>query len=283
MTEPLLRVDDLTVRFGELAAVDRVSLSVAPASIVGVVGESGSGKTTLARVVAGQLPPSTAITGTASLDGAVLPATRSKAQRLAIQMIFQDPYSSLNPRRTVRKTLTELLRVHHLREGAGVIERSEELMDLVRLPHAALDQFPGQFSGGQRQRIAIARALAVEPRLLVADEPTSALDVSVQTTVLDLFADLRESLGLSIVFISHDLAVVNRLCDRVAVMRSGRIVEEAATADLFRSPQHEYSRQLLAAAPRLARSGSSDGDPARSADPTHTTADSVDPSRKNDS
>lgn len=257
MTEPLLRVDDLSVRFGDLAAVDGVSLSVAPASVVGVVGESGSGKTTLARVIAGQLPPSTAITGTASLDGVVLPATRSKTERLAIQMIFQDPYSSLNPRRTVRKTLTELLRVHHLREGAGVVERSEELMDLVRLPHASLDQFPGQFSGGQRQRIAIARALAVEPRLLVADEPTSALDVSVQTTVLDLFADLRESLGLSIVFISHDLAVVNRLCDRVAVMRSGRIVEEAATADLFRSPQHEYSRQLLAAAPRLATSPSS--------------------------
>jgi ABC-type glutathione transport system ATPase component len=246
-----LSVDSVTVRFGSTVAVDNVSLRVPSGTILGLVGESGSGKTTLARVITGEI----ALTeGRLLFDGAALSSRRSVIERRAIQMVFQDPYASLNPRMTVRQTLGELLRVHKLARGRSAVQaRSEELLDLVRLPRTALDAYPGQFSGGQRQRIAIARALAVEPSLIVADEPTSALDVSVQATVLDLFADLRRDLGLTMVFISHDLAVVNRLCDSVVVMRAGQIVEDAPAAQFFAAPTHEYSKQLLAAAPRLAR------------------------------
>jgi oligopeptide/dipeptide ABC transporter ATP-binding protein len=253
MADARLETEDLTVSFPAaggrtLRAVDGVSLRVGAGQIVGVVGESGCGKTTAARCMAGLLAPDS---GTVRLDGAPLRARRTVAQRRAVQMIFQDPYSSLNPRLTVRRMLRELVAVHQLRPRAAIEERCRELMSLVGLPAAALDGLPTQFSGGQRQRIAIARALATEPLVLIADEPVSSLDVSVQATILRLFAELRDRLGLSIVIISHNLAVVRQLSDQVAVMYLGRIVEEGGTDELFGSVRHPYARALLAAAPRL--------------------------------
>jgi oligopeptide/dipeptide ABC transporter ATP-binding protein len=168
-----------------------------------------------------------------------------------MQMVFQDPYSSLNPRLTVRQMLGELLRVHAIVPRSEVDERSRELLDLVGLGPSALDAYPRQFSGGQRQRIGIARALALEPELLVADEPVSALDVSVQATVLNLIEQLRDKLGLTLVFIAHNMAVVRHVCDRVAVMYLGRIVETAPAAELFANPRHPYTQGLLRAVPRL--------------------------------
>jgi oligopeptide/dipeptide ABC transporter ATP-binding protein len=257
MTDIRLQAEDLVVAFpvdgGQLLrAVDGVSLQVGAGQILGLVGESGCGKTTAARCMAGLLAPHS---GTVRLDGAELGARRTVPQRRAIQMIFQDPYSSLNPRLTVRRMLRELLVVHKLVPRAEIEDRCRELMSLVGLPEAALDGLPSQFSGGQRQRIAIARALAVEPRVLIADEPVSALDVSVQATILRLFASLRDRLGLSVIIISHNLAVVRQLSDDVAVMYLGRVVEQAPVDDFFGSVRHPYARALLAAAPRLRQRG----------------------------
>jgi oligopeptide/dipeptide ABC transporter ATP-binding protein len=232
-----------------LRAVDGVDLALARGEALGLVGESGSGKTTLARVVVG-LQEATA--GEVRVDGQAIEARRPPALARRIAIVFQDPYSSLDPRMTVRQALAELLRVHRLVPRDAVEARCRELVELVGLAPSSLDAYPHQFSGGQRQRIAIARALALEPELLVADEPVSALDVSVQVTVLRLLADLRARLGLTLLFISHDLAVVQHLCDRVAVMYLGRIVEEAPVAQLFADPRHPYTRSLLEAVPRLA-------------------------------
>lgn len=246
---PRLELRDLEIAYGSTRVVHGVSLSVEAGSVLGIVGESGSGKTSVARAVAGELAPAG---GQVLLDGEVLAGTsRTIAQRRAVQVVYQDPYASLNPRMTVGQVLRELLSVHSIVPRGQVRSRSVELVELVRLPPEVLDARPRQLSGGQRQRVAIARALALEPQVLVADEPTSALDVSVQRTVLDLLADLRERLGLTVVLISHDLAVVRRLCDAVVVMRDGVIVEDAPADAFFRSPQHPYSRALLAAAPRL--------------------------------
>ena len=257
MTDVRLQAEDLVVAFpvdsGQLLrAVDGVSLQVGAGQILGLVGESGCGKTTAARCMAGLLAPRS---GTVRLDGAELGARRTVPQRRAIQMIFQDPYSSLNPRLTVRRMLRELLAVHKLVPRAAMEDRCRELMGMVGLPAAALDGLPSQFSGGQRQRIAIARALAVEPRVLIADEPVSALDVSVQATILRLFAGLRDRLGLSVIIISHNLAVVRQLSDDVAVMYLGRVVEQAPVGDFFGSVRHPYARALLTAAPRLRQRG----------------------------
>ena len=257
MADARLEAEDLVVSFPvaggrTLRAVDGVSFRLGVGQIVGVVGESGCGKTTAARCMAGLLGPDS---GVVRLDGAPLGARRTVSQRRAVQMIFQDPYSSLNPRLTVRRMLRELVAVHQLRPRAAIEERCRELMGLVGLPAAALDGLPTQFSGGQRQRIAIARALATEPLVLIADEPVSSLDVSVQATILRLFAELRDRLGLSIVIISHNLAVVRQLSDQVAVMYLGRIVEEGGTDELFGSVRHPYARALLAAAPRLHQRG----------------------------
>jgi oligopeptide/dipeptide ABC transporter ATP-binding protein len=166
-------------------------------------------------------------------------------------MVFQDPYSSLNPRMTVRQTLSELLRVHKMTPRSGIDARCRELLDLVGLPARALNSHPRNFSGGQRQRVSIARALALEPELLVADEPVSALDVSVQATVLNLLDELRRDLGLTMLFIAHNMAVVRHVCDRVAVMYLGRIVETSETEELFRNARHPYTQGLLKAVPRL--------------------------------
>jgi ABC-type glutathione transport system ATPase component len=247
-----LEARDVRVSFsrrGEaVIAVDGVSLSVPDRGAVGRVGESGSGKSTLARVISGIQQPDA---GEVRLDGEPLPARRTRSQYREIQLIFQDPYSSLNPRRSIRSVLAELLRVHGLAAGPAVERRCTELMELVGLPAAALDRRPSAFSGGQRQRLAIARALAVEPKLIVADEPVSALDVSIQATILELFATLRSELGVSLLLISHNLAVVRQLCDQVAVMYMGEIVEFGERRQIFEAPTHEYTRTLLDAVPRL--------------------------------
>ncbi len=234
-----------------LRAVDGVDLELVKGEALALVGESGSGKSTFALALAGLRPIDR---GEIKFDGRVLPRNRSRADQRRIQMVFQDPYSSLNPRLTVGSMLRELLRVHHIVPNAEVDEYCERLLTMVGLSPDAMRAYPRQFSGGQRQRVAIARALVLRPDVLVADEPVSALDVSVQATILNLLNDLRAELGLTLLLISHNLAVVRHLCDRVAVMYLGRIVEVAPTARLFADPQHPYTKGLLAAIPRLTAS-----------------------------
>jgi oligopeptide/dipeptide ABC transporter ATP-binding protein len=249
---------------GVLHAVDGVDLDLRRGESLALVGESGSGKSTLALALTGVRPVDQ---GEIRFDGRRLPASRSRADRRRIQMVFQDPYSSLNPRLTVGGMLAELLKAHHVVPRSQVKEVSTELLTLVGLAPTALSAYPRQFSGGQRQRVAIARALALRPDVLVADEPVSALDVSVQATILNLLQDLRRELGLTLLLISHNLAVVRHLCDRVAVMYLGRIVEVAPTEQLFRTPRHPYTRGLLAAIPRLTAQAAEDGPPAIAGDP----------------
>jgi oligopeptide/dipeptide ABC transporter ATP-binding protein len=249
---PILEVADLTVTYHShgalLRAVDSVSLALLGGETVGLVGESGCGKTTVAKSIAGLHRPDA---GRISLEGAELSSRRTRSERRAIQMVFQDPYSSLNPRLSVRSALAELLTVHGLARGPAVEARCRELIGLVGLSTAALDSYPSAFSGGQRQRIAIARALSVEPRILIADEPTSALDVSVQAAILSLFGELQARLGITILLISHNLAAVRQLCRRVAVMYLGRIVEIGRSDAVFSDARHPYTQALLAAAPRI--------------------------------
>jgi oligopeptide/dipeptide ABC transporter ATP-binding protein len=284
MPEPLLDVRGLEMHFTvadslvrrarrlppeRLRAVDGVDLSIERGEALGLVGESGCGKSTLGRCIVGLYQPSA---GEIRWNGEVLPPRRTRVERRRMQMVFQDPYSSLNPRMTVRQALSELLRVHRMVPRGSIDARCRELMDLVGLGPRALDAHPRQFSGGQRQRVSIARALALEPELLVADEPVSALDVSVQATVLNLLDELRTTLGLTMLFIAHNMAVVRHVCDRVAVMYLGRIVETAPTAELFSNPRHPYSQGLLKAVPRLVPGRASQapavaGDPASPINP----------------
>ena len=234
-------------RRGPVRAVNEVSLRVDRGETEGLVGESGCGKSTLARALVGLEP----FAGDVLLDGAALPPRRTREQSRRIQIVFQDPYASLNPRMSVRSMLAEMLRVHRLVPREGIDARVRELADLVGLPARTLEARPAALSGGQRQRVAIARALALEPEVVIADEPTTALDVSVQAVILELFAQLRERLGLGLLLITHNLAVVSAICDRTAVMYLGRIVEEAPTAGLLAGPRHPYTRRLVAAVPRI--------------------------------
>jgi oligopeptide/dipeptide ABC transporter ATP-binding protein len=229
-------------------AVDEVDLVLHKGETLGLVGESGCGKSTLSRCIVGLYQPTA---GTVRLAGEPINGQPTRAQRRFVQMVFQDPYSSLNPRMTVGQTLGELLRYHQIVPRSKVADRCRELLDLVGLPQRALDQTPRQFSGGQRQRIGIARALAVEPKVLLADEPVSALDVSVQANIINLLLDLKESLGLSMIFVSHNIAVVRQVSDRTAVMYRGRIVETGPTARVLEQPVHPYTRLLLGSVPRL--------------------------------
>ena len=277
MTGPLLSARGVSVSFpvgsalvrrrGEdrlLRAVDGVDLEIERGEALALVGESGSGKSTLAQALTGLRRVDR---GEISYDGRALPARRSRADQRRIQMVFQDPYSSLNPRLTVGGMLRELVRVHHVVPRNQVADYSAELLAMVGLGEADLSSYPRQFSGGQRQRVAIARALALRPEVLVADEPVSALDVSVQATILNLLRQLRDELGLTLLLISHNLAVVRHLCDRVAVMYLGRIVEVAPTEQIFSEPRHPYTRGLLAAIPRLTDNGGDNGPPAIAGDP----------------
>jgi len=232
-----------------LRAVDDVSLAIERGRTLGVVGESGCGKSTLARMLVGLLPPSS---GEIRLEGKPVHGLRGEARQTfhrTVQMVFQDPLSSLNPRKTVRQILEGPLEALLGMSRADRRRRVEELMRLVSLRPEFIDRYPHEFSGGQCQRIGIARALAVEPPLLVLDEPVSALDVSVQAQVLKLLRDLQARLGLTYLFISHDLAVVEALCDRVMVMNKGRVVEAADRRTLFKTPKDPYTKELLAAVP----------------------------------
>jgi peptide/nickel transport system ATP-binding protein len=245
-----LRFSGVTVRFGTrtraLTAVDGVDLTVPSGSVVGLVGESGSGKSTLARAAVGLTP---IVSGRILLDGRPVRASwRAGAHR--VQMVFQDPYSSLDPRMTVGASIAEAIPRATARSGATRRSEVARLLGLVDLDPDRADQYPAQLSGGQRQRVAIARALAARPAVLIADEITSALDVSVQGTVLNVVRDLRHRMRLSMLFISHNLAVVRYVSDVIAVMYLGRIVEVGRADDVLLDPQHPYTRELLAAAPR---------------------------------
>ncbi|HEY0421434.1 MAG TPA: ABC transporter ATP-binding protein [Acetobacteraceae bacterium] len=230
-------------------AVDGVDFAVAKGEAFGLVGESGCGKSTAARTVLRLIEPDA---GVVRFDGADVQEARGAALgvlRRRMQIIFQDPYSSLNPRRTIGQTLTEPLRVHGLARGRAAMEEATGLLDEVGLPAAALGRYPHEFSGGQRQRIGIARALALRPELIVADEPVSALDVSVQAQVLLLLKALQERRGLAFVFVSHDLSVIRWFCASVGVMYLGRIVERGPVRQVFAAPRHPYTRMLRDASP----------------------------------
>ena len=230
----LVEVKDLHVRYGDYEAVKGVSFSLGRGEILGIVGESGSGKSTIAKTLMG--------------------LEKSSGGHIAIgacsmQMIFQDAVGSLNPRMTVRQTLSEVLKLKHSKNSNT--QTPESLLDLVGLSSAVLDQYPREMSGGQCQRISIARALACEPEVLIADEPVSALDVSVQARILNLLRDLRHELGLSILLIAHDLAVVKNVCDRICVMEHGLFVDTGDAEEVFDHPTSEYTKRLLSAVPRI--------------------------------
>ena len=235
----LVEVTDLHVRYGDYEAVKGVSFSLGKGEILGIVGESGSGKSTIAKTLMGLEKPSS---GTIRLQ--------TSNVKPSLQMIFQDAVGSLNPRMTVRQTLDEVLRVKG-REDSKRTTTSGELLELVGLSKAVLDQYPREMSGGQCQRVSVARALACKPEVLVADEPVSALDVSVQARILNLLRDLRRDLGLSILLIAHDLAVVKNVCDRICVMEHGLFVDSGLAEDVFDHPQSDYTKRLLSAVPRI--------------------------------
>ncbi|HEY6433778.1 MAG TPA: ABC transporter ATP-binding protein [Acetobacteraceae bacterium] len=251
---PLLRVENLSKWFpvgrATLRAVDRVSFTIGRGEVLGLVGESGSGKTTLGRTVLRVYEPDE---GRIELDGADIAHLSPRAlkpHRRRMQLVFQDPFGSLNPRMTIQQAIGEPLLVQHLMPDRRARRaRAAELLHLVGLPSEAMARYPHEFSGGQRQRIGIARALASEPELLVADEPVSALDVSIQAQVVNLLLDLRRRLGLAMLFIAHDLAVVEHVADRIAVMYLGCIVELAESRELCRHPLHPYTEALLSAVP----------------------------------
>lgn len=257
----ILEVRDLLVRFprqsgllgrrtGWTNAVDGVSFDIEGGRTLGLVGESGCGKTTVGRAALGLIP---AAGGTIRFDGVELRQARGarlRALRREMQMVFQDPGGSLNPRMRIGAIVGEPLLVHGVeRRGGALLRRVGSLLEKCGMPAESADRYPHQFSGGQKQRIAIARAIALSPRLIVCDEPTSALDVSVQAQILNLLKDLQRELGVSYLFISHDMNVMQHVCDRIAVMNGGRIVEEGPANRVLSSPRDEYTRRLLSAVP----------------------------------
>ena len=258
---PLLEVTDLVKNFpiksgvlidrevGRVSAVDGVSLTVREGETLGLVGESGCGKSTLCRAILQLIEPTS---GSVRFDGQEL-VGRSPRQlrplRRQMQMIFQDPFASLNPRKRVGQIIGDPMRFHGLADGADVKRRVQELLDRVGLQAEHYNRYPHEFSGGQRQRIGIARALALQPRLIIADEPVSALDVSVQAQIINLLEDLQHEFGMAYVFAAHDLGVVRHVSDRVAVMYLGKIVEESDSASLYARPRHPYTNALLSAVP----------------------------------
>ncbi|WP_322995887.1 ABC transporter ATP-binding protein [Castellaniella sp.] len=255
--QPLIDIQGLCKNFGSSAvpvrAVVDVSFSIKRGETVGLVGESGSGKTTIGRMLTRLADPSAGhvqyFGGPTPVDLATISQHQYRPLRSQIQMIFQDPYASLNPRLRIRHIIGEALDTHGLHRGAARLPRIHALLRQVGLNEEHAERYPHEFSGGQRQRIGIARALAVEPEFIVADEPLSALDVSIQAQVINLLSDIRDQLGLTMLFISHDLDVVEYLCDRVVVLYLGRVVEIAPTKQLYAQPRHPYTRALLQASP----------------------------------
>ncbi len=248
----VLEVSGLRKEFGDLVAVDDVSFSVPEAGSIGIVGESGSGKTTIARIIVG-LERATLGTIMACGQDRSRPARSARDRRRRgseVQIVFQDPYTSLDPRQSAEATIDEVLRLHHGWAADLRRARVAELTELVGLDARQARALPRALSGGQRQRVAIARALAAEPRVLILDESVAALDVSIQAQVLNLLADVRESTGVSYVLISHDLAVVRQLTEEVIVLRRGVVVERGPTASVLDDPQHEYTKRLRASVPR---------------------------------
>ncbi|MGZ9809531.1 ABC transporter ATP-binding protein [Pseudoroseicyclus sp. H15] len=261
MSQPLLDVHDLRVHFPvgrtmfdkgvTVRAVDGVSLTIGKGEVMGLVGESGSGKTTLGRSLLRLIEPTG---GSVRLNGeevTTMSPTRLRQARSEMQIIFQDPFASLNPRMSVGEILGEALQLHGIGTRADRRDRVAELLQKVGLPANAAQRHPHEFSGGQRQRIGIARALSVNPAFIVADEPVSALDVSIQAQIVNLLHDLREAMELSILFIGHDLSVIEYLCDRVMVLYMGRVMETGTVADIYERPRHPYTRALLDAAPQV--------------------------------
>ena len=253
---PLLEVSNLCVQYratghAAVTAVDGVSFIIAPGESVGLVGESGCGKTTIGRAVLKLIPYQA---GSIKFDGrevAGMTNPELRGYRRMAQMIFQDPLGALNPRQSIGSAISEVLRVHKVMPHAAIPARVVELLAMTGLDREFAGRYPHEMSGGQRQRIGIARALALEPRLLVADEPVSALDVSIQAQVMNLLMELKTRLGFACLFIAHDLAVVRYMCSRLLVMRQGRIVEEGGCDDVIDKPRHPYTRELLAAVPRI--------------------------------
>ncbi|WP_411840522.1 ABC transporter ATP-binding protein [Paracoccus sp. ME4] len=262
MTPPLVSVRDLAVHFpirggvlgrvtDHVRAVDGVSFDLMPGRTVAIVGESGSGKSTTGYAVMGMQAPTS---GQILIDGrdraAMSPADRMAVMR-RLQIVFQDPASALNPRMTAADSIAEPLQIHRIGTARTRAARVRDLLDLVGLPASAADRLPREFSGGQKQRLVIARALALEPQVVICDEAVSALDVSIQSQILNLLLELQARLGLSYIFISHDLSVVRHIADDILVMRAGRVVEQGSTDAIFQAARHDYTRQLLAAVPRL--------------------------------
>ena len=252
---PLVEARNVTKEYaregGSVRVVDDVSFAIAPGETLGLVGESGSGKSTVARMLLKLIEPTA---GEVRFEGKPLPSAASsemRAMRRRIQIVFQDPYAALNPRMTVRDILSEPFAIHHETPAEGVRARLSGLLQSVGMEDSALPRYPHEFSGGQRQRINIARALALRPRFLVLDEPVSALDVSVGAQVINLLRDLQRELHLTYLFISHSMPLVRYLCDRVAVMQRGRLVEIGDCLQVCEQPRNEYTRQLIAATPEM--------------------------------
>ncbi|MDD4889816.1 MAG: ATP-binding cassette domain-containing protein [Phycisphaerae bacterium] len=261
VTDPIMQVRNLKTYFpvrkgilrrtvGHVKAVDGISFDVPRGKTIGLVGESGCGKTTAARTILRLIPPTAGQVCFQGIDLFRLPNSQMRRMRRHLQVIFQDPVGSLNPRMTVGSIVSEPLKVHGVARGAELAERVARLLRRVGLSPDHVNRYPHEFSGGQRQRIGIARALALEPELIICDEPVSALDVSIQSQILNLLDDLQEELGLSYAFIAHNLAVVEHFCDVVAVMYLGKIVELASAPELYGNPKHPYTIALLSAAPR---------------------------------
>ncbi|GGP79779.1 dipeptide ABC transporter ATP-binding protein [Saccharothrix coeruleofusca] len=247
--DPVLALTGLTVAYGRFRAVEGIGLHIGRGEVLGLVGESGSGKSSIAGAVTGLIKPAAGAVSLAGQDLTRLRGRAAKRVRGRIGVVFQDPASSLNPRATIARSVAAPLLLHTSLRGAELARRVDELLDAVGLSASLRERYPHELSGGQRQRVGIARAIALDPELLIADEPTSALDVSVQARVLDLFRALQAELRFACLFISHDLAVVERLADRVAVLHRGRVVETGPAGDVLAEPLHPYTRRLLAAAP----------------------------------